>query len=281
MKETAIQLFKEARCRQYIKNFFIFIPSFFAGTLLTKEYLLINIGVFILFCLLSSGIYMLNDCHDLKSDQESKNRNKRPLASGKLSVSTVFYTGCILVGLVLFLSFLYSVFLFCIFCVYCVLNVIYTLYGKSVPPLDIFIISMCFLCRIFAGTIEYSIPCSSWLIVIVTLLTLLLSVGKRMDYLPVYGYNRIFIIALLILLSGTLLICYIIYTVELKQIVPFYSTFSYLTFLPVTAGIIRYLQCILVFRKVSCPTELLFQDRGLQICTLLWGISVFVIIYCH
>ena len=110
-----------------------------------------------------------------------------------------------LCGALFFSWFLFGIFIFYLGC-----NLIYTCFGKRHPPFDIFLVCLCFLCRIMAGTLSWTIPCSTWLIIIVTLLTLLLAVGKRMDYLPHPGYNRMYIVILMVILSTSFLLCYII-----------------------------------------------------------------------
>lgn len=52
------------RVRQWIKNLFLFIPSFFAGHLFkTEELFLVGIGA-VAFSLVASGVYVLNDYRD-------------------------------------------------------------------------------------------------------------------------------------------------------------------------------------------------------------------------
>ena len=117
-------------------------------------------------------------------------------------------------------------------------------------------------------------------LILLLTLTLLLAVGKRMDYLPHLGYNRMYIVILMVILSTSFLLCYIIYLVNMDKSLSFYSDFSFLTIFPVLAGIMRYFQCVLVYRTVCCPTELLLKDRGLQLCVGIWLTATFCIIYC-
>src|SRR5690606_20946245 len=52
------------RVRQWVKNLFLFIPSFFAGHLFkTDELLMVGIGA-IAFSLVASGVYVINDYRD-------------------------------------------------------------------------------------------------------------------------------------------------------------------------------------------------------------------------
>ena len=71
------------RPHQYIKNLFIFAPLLFsfhfsAGSMLS------TIIAFILFCLIASSIYVLNDLMDIEEDKKHPSKKNRPLASGEV-----------------------------------------------------------------------------------------------------------------------------------------------------------------------------------------------------
>src|SRR6185312_10079220 len=72
------------RVHQWVKNAFIFIPAFFAGTILQKENLILLIQGFLCFCFISSAIYIINDYRDIEVDRLHPTKKNRPLASGKV-----------------------------------------------------------------------------------------------------------------------------------------------------------------------------------------------------
>src|SRR5436190_17018786 len=74
------------RAHHWVKNFFIFIPAFFAGVLFQFSKLELLVQGFICFCLASSAVYILNDYLDLASDRLHPLKKNRPLASGKIKV---------------------------------------------------------------------------------------------------------------------------------------------------------------------------------------------------
>lgn len=80
-------LFKAIRPRQWTKNLLVFAGVVFAQRVLDFDALGRAVGAFVVFCLLSGLVYLINDLKDLESDRQHPTKCRRPLASGKLSVS--------------------------------------------------------------------------------------------------------------------------------------------------------------------------------------------------
>ena len=78
----------QMRPRQYAKNAFIFAPLFFDRQLFVLRSLLLTIMGFIILCILSSAVYVLNDLVDVESDRNHPQKKYRPIASGKISIRT-------------------------------------------------------------------------------------------------------------------------------------------------------------------------------------------------
>ncbi len=79
-------LFKAMRPRQWTKNLLVFAGVVFAQRALDFAALGRAAGAFVVFCLLSSMIYLINDLSDLESDRQHPTKQYRPLASGQLQV---------------------------------------------------------------------------------------------------------------------------------------------------------------------------------------------------
>ncbi len=79
-------LFKAMRPRQWTKNLLVFAGVVFAQRALDFAALGRAAGAFVVFCLLSSMIYLINDLSDLESDRQHPTKRYRPLASGQLRV---------------------------------------------------------------------------------------------------------------------------------------------------------------------------------------------------
>ena len=78
------------RSRQWIKNGFVLAPLFFGSELLNRDLLTRAAQAFILFCLVSSVIYIINDWRDIDDDRLHVKKRHRPLASGAISIRTAF-----------------------------------------------------------------------------------------------------------------------------------------------------------------------------------------------
>jgi 4-hydroxybenzoate polyprenyltransferase len=79
-------LLKAMRPRQWTKNLLVFAGVVFAQRVLDFGALGRATGAFVVFCLLSSLVYLINDLGDLESDRQHPTKRYRPLASGKLAV---------------------------------------------------------------------------------------------------------------------------------------------------------------------------------------------------
>ena len=77
---------KQCRIHQWSKNILVFVPAI-AGHSLFDIKVLYEISLsFFTFCMISSGIYIINDVHDIDSDRKHPINNVRPIAAGQLSV---------------------------------------------------------------------------------------------------------------------------------------------------------------------------------------------------
>ena len=79
-------LLKAMRPRQWTKNLAIFVGIVFAQRLFSLSLFERAFIAFVVFCLASSSIYLLNDLLDLENDRQHPVKSKRPLASGALPI---------------------------------------------------------------------------------------------------------------------------------------------------------------------------------------------------
>src|SRR3989442_9618849 len=77
------------RPSQWPKNIFIFAALIFARKLFDGPLVLRSLAAFLIFCLLSSSVYLINDICDRKEDRHHPEKCKRPIASGALPVGVV------------------------------------------------------------------------------------------------------------------------------------------------------------------------------------------------
>jgi 4-hydroxybenzoate polyprenyltransferase len=279
------------RPKQWVKNLFVFSPLFFAGQFTaTWKLLPLALGMLAFNCI-ASGIYVLNDYRDIAADRLHPEKCKRPLASGAILTSHAFVlmAVCLLLGMVLAL--LVQPAFLSLLGLYVLLNLGYSFGLKHVPILDIFIISVGFVLRVLAGGVIAEVPVSQWLVVMIFLLSLFLALAKRRDDLLIRDasrvdvrqvikyYNHDFLNACIIMVSGIIIVAYLLYTLSPQVMERLGSPHLYYTSLFVIAGIMRYIQLIYVENNTGSPTDVVYQDRFIQLTILLWILSFFVIIY--
>src|SRR5512140_479616 len=101
-------LLKTMRPRQWTKNGFIFAALVFDKQLVLVNSVLRTLAGFVLFCLISSAVYIFNDLSDIEADREHPEKRNRPIPSGKLPVGVAWAAGIVLVLLSAGLGYLLS-----------------------------------------------------------------------------------------------------------------------------------------------------------------------------
>jgi 4-hydroxybenzoate polyprenyltransferase len=245
---------------------------------------------FIVFCLLSGIVYIINDLADVEADRQHPEKRTRPIASGRLPVRTArgFAIGALI------LIFPVSVWLSPAFAIvalsYFLLNLAYSKWIKHIALLDVFSIALGFVLRVVAGaTLIYVTRFSPWLYVVTTLGALYIGFGKRRSELALLadganahrkvldGYTIPLLDQLITIVSATTIIAYSLYTFSAPNLPD--NHIMMLTIPFVMYGVFRYLYLIQVTHSGGAPEEVLFSDRPLQITILLWGLSVLAIFY--
>ena len=280
---------------QWLKNVFVFAPIFFSNNLLKSEFFWPTLVMFASFCLISSSIYCFNDLKDVEADRQHPKKCKRPIASGKVSVMGG-YTMMILctIGALTLIPLANSVntpYLYMIVIGYWLMNIAYCLKLKQFAILDVSIIAIGFVMRVLIGGVVTDIWISHWLVMMTFLVTLFLAFTKRNDDYRIYeqtgtkprvsitGYNKTFINEATAIIASVTLVCYIMYTMSPEVIHRLGTRYVYLTSGWVLAGLLRYLQNMIVFGLSGSPTKSLVKDHFVQFCILGWIVSFFVIIY--
>lgn len=285
--------FKLLRPKDWAKNLFLVIPSFFAGQiypLLHSELMLFG---FVSFCCFASSIYIINDYRDIEDDRKHPVKSKRPLASGKVRkpVAVIICILLLLLGVLLGILADHSFQFLFILAIYFFMNLAYSFGLKNIAIIDILILATGFVLRVKAGAIIVMVDTSTWLIIMTFLLSLFMAIAKRRDDLllkgatgtemrkSMSGYNLDFLDTMMGLFSAIIIVAYINYTVSEATIIRLGTYRLYYTSLFVIAGVMRYLQITFVLKKSGSPTDILYKDFFIQVTIALWIISFFVILY--
>lgn len=279
------------RVRQWVKNLFLFIPSFFAGHLFrTEELLMVGVGVFA-FCLVASGVYVINDYRDRFVDRLHPTKKNRPLASGEIGTITAWILITVLVASGLIIAASLEIVFFYLLLTYFVLNVGYSFGLKNIPIVDLFIVALGFLLRVYSGGVIADLPITHWLSIMILLLALFLIIAKRRDDLLInvkngfvirkstQAYNLDFINSCITLLSAVVVVAYIMYTVSPEVTERFDSEYLFITTIFVIAGVMRYLQIIFVENRSGSPTKIFVKDKFILATIAGWILSFYLIIY--
>lgn len=279
------------RVRQWVKNLFLFIPSFFAGHLFkSEELLMVGIGVFA-FSLVASGVYVINDFRDRFVDRLHPTKKLRPIASGEIGTVTAWILIVLFVSTGLFIAASLEMAFFYILVSYFIMNLAYSFGLKNIPILDLFIVSLGFLLRVYSGGVIADLPITHWLSIMILLLALFLIIAKRRDDILInnkngcvirkstQSYNLEFVNSCITLLSAVVIVAYIMYTVSPEVTERFNSDYLFITTIFVIAGIMRYLQITFVENKSGSPTRIFVKDKFILLTIAGWILSFYVIIY--
>lgn len=269
------------RPEHWVKNLFLFIPAFFAARLSEPIVLRNAMLGFVAFCLIASAVYVLNDLVDAPQDRNHPDKRRRPIASRDISTRQ----GIIILGALLFggtaLAAWLSREMLIFTLLYFIVNVFYSFALKHIAIIDISLIGLGFLMRVFAGGAVTGVEVSQWLIVLTFLLALILGLAKRRgEYLvetkghafrkALEGYNLPFLDVSMVVCSTVAIVAYLMYCFSPEVTGRIGSEKIYFTAFFVIIGILRYLQLTMVYNKTESPTRALLRDTFLQIILLGW-----------
>jgi len=284
-------IFQLLRPHQYIKNTFLFFPLFFVGEMNNITLVVHTFIAFIAFSLSASAIYILNDYHDIEEDRQHPKKKYRPLVSGAISkkkaLLIMFLLGSLGISLLFFLSKQAVLYLLA----YIALNICYSFYLKHIAIIDISIIAIGFVLRLFVGSAVTNTPLSQWIVIMTFLLALFLALAKRRDDVLLFlstgkkmrkvidGYNLPFLDGAMNIMASLVIVVYILYTTSREVTTRFQTETLYFTAFFVIIGIMRYMQIAYIEKNTGSPTRVILRDTFIKLTILGWVLSFTWIIY--
>ena len=173
---------KLMRVDQYIKNVIVLIPLIFSSHLLDEGKLPAALLGALMFCLVSSAVYIMNDIADADADAKNPAKCNRPIASGKVKKKNAYIMCAVLVIIPVLVSlFFMPEFAAAWIVIYFVMNVFYSLGLKNVIVLDVVFIVAGFVIRGLYGSLVAEIETSKWLYYMIAALVTFTTVGKRVN----------------------------------------------------------------------------------------------------
>jgi len=270
------------RPHQWLKNLILLFPPFLSGSLFHAGMETRWVFPFVAFCCASSSTYIINDIIDRENDLRHPVKRFRPIPSGRVSGASAFILSLFILSCGVVFGLEVSVFFLVYVSLYLCLSLLYSILLKNLPIVDIFCISSCFVIRLYAGGEAFDVQVSSWLFLTVFLLAIFLCVGKRYSErramgASAAGHRRIlekypagFLEGAMYLSGAAVLVTYSMYVITRPLLV---YTVPLCLF-----GLLRYL-LNLQSGEAGDPTEALIKDGPLLMVSLLWVMSVGVIVY--
>jgi 4-hydroxybenzoate polyprenyltransferase len=278
------------RPRQWLKNVFVFAGLIFSRQFFDLYSIEKSIFAFIVFSILSSSGYIINDILDYKEDQAHPVKSKRPIAAGKVGKGQA----AVIAFFLLLLSFIGAYMLGCKFLyiclVYSILMVTYSIGIKNIVILDVLFVAIGYVLRAIAGAVVIAVEISSWLLLCTLLIALFLAISKRRTEIVLLGdgaarhrkilsqYSLGLLNQMMAIVTAACIVAYCLYTLAPETVNKF-GTRSLIYTIPfVIYGIFRYLY--ITFQKVETdiPERVLINDLPLQLCLLGWILTCILIL---
>jgi len=285
------QLLISLRPHQWTKNLVVLAALIFAERLFDGPSLAAAAIAFVIFCLLSGAVYLVNDLVDLDQDRRHPVKRDRPLASGKLSHRVAVTAAVVIVAVGLTGAFLLGARFGVAAVVYFVTMTAYSLALKNVVILDVLIVALGFVLRAVAGALAIDVVFSNWLLVCTLLGALFLALAKRRHELTLLEgeaaehrrilgeYSPYLLDQMIAVVTASTLVSYALYTLA-QETVDRFGTDRLIWTLPlVLYGIFRYLYLVHRKEEGGSPTKVLLNDKPILVTVALWAAAVVTLIY--
>lgn len=255
---------KQLRPKQWAKNVFVFPALVFSGKFLEPLAVGSALLAFLVFSLLASSGYVLNDYLDREADRKHPKKRTRPIASGALPIPAAFATMALCLVVSVAVGYWLSPTFLAVSLVYLATTLSYSFYFKHRVILDVMFLAACYVWRVLAGAVAIDVAVSPWLFLCAAFLALFLGFNKRRGELVKLGkeggtrknlelYSREMLVELQAIVTSSVVICYALYTIQ------GHSGWMVVTMPFVLYGVFRYI--FLVDRGAGdAPDETVVSD---------------------
>lgn len=270
------------RPHHWIKNILVFLPVIFNRSLFDGELAIKAVVGIAAFSFAASAIYILNDMMDYEKDRAHPVKCRRPIASGKVRKEIAAVIGIVLTLLAMAVSWkIAGVMAVAMLFLYAVINVGYSMGLKNCPIVDVVILVMGFLFRIFYGSAVTGIEISNWLYLTIIAFAFYFGLGKRRNELAGSGgktrkvlqyYNNNFLDKNMYMCVALGIMFYSLWTIE--------HTSRFLVWsVPMVLVICMKYSLDIEGRSDGDPVEVLVHDKVLVIMCLVYGLAVLGMLY--
>jgi 4-hydroxybenzoate polyprenyltransferase len=274
------------RPRQWIKNALLLAALVYSGGLGQAVLTLQALYGCVLFCVLSSAVYIINDIRDVDQDRQAPVKRERPIAAGHIGVAQAAVAAVVLTVAALSAATLWRPFFGLIACGYFVLTSCYTLVLRRHAVWDVTALAAGFGLRAVAGATAIGLRPSSWLIACTLLLATFLSLSKRRSEAVLLGdkaellrptlrfYRPERVDRLLPWVAVLVVGAYTLYTVVGAGRPGLITTVPLVGYV-----IVRHLKLTLHGTAAAQPERVLLSDRHMLLTTAAWLVSCVLILY--
>lgn len=286
----AVAVYRQLRVKQWTKNGAVLAPLLFAKAVLVPAAVKQSLLALAAFCLVASGIYVLNDWLDREKDRLHPEKKKRPIAAGHLSGTTATALALVLWAGAAAVSWYVRPAFAGVVAGYVALQFLYSFLLKRLVILDVMAIAMGFVLRVIGGGVAIDVPVSNWLFLCTLLLAVFLGFAKRRHELSslqadaaahranLEEYSLPMLDQMMSMVAAACILAYGLYTVSpqttehvgsdrLKYTVPF-----------VIYGVFRYLFLVHKRGMGGSPEKVLLSDPPfiidilLYLAVMAWGL---------
>jgi len=284
-------IIKSMRIHSYIKNAFVGAPLIFTNKLDELDIVLTVLSGVVLFCLVSSGVYIINDIKDIELDRKHPVKRNRAIASGELPIRLAVIVSIIMCVLSIIGSYYLNKKFLAYIIIYLLIQISYSMGLKRVAVVESLVVAVGFVLRVMAGGILVDEPASEWIILATFFLALVLVLGKRRcEYMKIENgaidkgrsvlmhYTAMWLDLSMSIAICSAVITYSLYCISARGIFVGGKEMIY-TLLPVILGLLRYLQLVSSGKMDEDIGQLLFKDIILFISVSSWIIMLIIFIY--
>jgi decaprenyl-phosphate phosphoribosyltransferase len=272
------------RPAQWIKNLLVFMAPAAAGVLGHWDTTVRVLGAFLVFCVVASGTYLVNDVLDAESDRFHPTKRLRPVARGALAPRVAVGTGVGLVVIGIAAALAIGPWSFAVVvAAYVGLSIAYSLRLKREPVVELAVVAAGFVLRAIAGGVVAHVHLSNWFLVFTSFAALFVVTGKRYAEHARLGHERgvhravldeyteSFLRSILIIAASVTVATYCLWAFDRTGLLAagHHVVWIELTVIPLVLAVLH------IFRLLDAghggePEQLVLRDHTLQAYAGLW-----------
>jgi 4-hydroxybenzoate polyprenyltransferase len=278
------------RPKQWTKNVFVLAALVFDKKLFVPHFLFKALAGLVLFCAISSAVYLINDLADMEKDRRHPAKRNRPLASGQLAPTVAVIAAAGLIVASMALSYLLDPLFAAVSVGYLLLMILYSFWLKNIVVIDVLTVAVGFVLRVAAGVVVVrAARFSPWLYLCMVFGALFIAISKRRHELVLLSenanahrsifdeYNLALLDDMIRMVTASTAMAYSLYTFSAPNLPGNHAMMLTIPF--VLYALFRYMYLVQVKGKGGTPEDLILEDKPLLLSIGLWGLVAVALMY--